>query len=172
MTWRETTIGAFLDALAAPGPAPAAGVAAAAACGVAAALAELAEGAGRPRAELAATLREAALDLMERDSAGYAQLARALRDPHASAATLAAARESASRTPLAIAETGLQIAALAREVERQAPVARRPDAMAAAELARAACLAAVRIVEANLEPAGERPQLARARELRTSANAA
>jgi formiminotetrahydrofolate cyclodeaminase len=163
MRWREESIARFTAALAAPGPAPAAGAAAAAACAFAAALVALAEGGDRPDSRRAADLSAAALAAVDDDEAGYTRLAQARRDPDATAVELAAARAAACEAPFAVAEAAAELVTLAGGAERRAPPARRADATAAAELARAACLASVALVEANLEPGD--PELERARVL-------
>ena len=170
MRWRDESIDRFTAALAAPGPTPAAGAAAAATCAFAAALVALAEGADRPDSRRAADLSAAALAAVDDDESGYARLARARRDPGASAAELAAARTAACEAPFAVAEAAAELVTLARRAVQRAPPARRADATAAAELARAACLASVALVEANLA-AGD-PQLARARALASAAKGA
>jgi formiminotetrahydrofolate cyclodeaminase len=151
MAWQDTSVNRFAAALATPGPEPAAGAAAAATCAFAAALVELAEGREGEGARRAAELSATALELLDRDAA--------------------AARTRSSDPLLAIAEAAAEVATLARHAERRAPRTRRADAAAAAELARAACLASVALVEANLAGDDRHPQLTRARALASTTQA-
>jgi formiminotetrahydrofolate cyclodeaminase len=165
-SWRSATVDELVAALGDAGPVPAAGAAAAATCAFAAALVQLALGGDEPDATEAGELRRRALELMDRDERAYAELVetRGRGDPDE-----LEARRTASEPPLAMAEAAARVLELAAGAEQRAPAARRGDAAAAGALARGACLAALTLVEANLDGAQpDEPQLARARELARS----
>jgi formiminotetrahydrofolate cyclodeaminase len=157
-----------LDALAARTPAPGGGTGAAWGCALGAALAAMAARfAGREEdAARAEALRERALALGEADQTSWGPVLEAQRrpadDPDREAA-VAAALAGAAETPLAIAETAAEVAALARSLADAGRPALRGDALAGADLAAGACRAAARLVELDLVGAPGDPRLARAR---------
>ena len=160
--WPRATLADFVTGLGDPGL-PAAGAASAVTCAAAAALVQLALGKDDPEAARAGELARGALDLVDRDERAYAALMEALgRDD----ADELEARREASRPPLEVAESAAEVAELAERAAASAPPARRGDAVAAVALARGAGIAALALVDANLEgaPAGE-PLVERAREL-------
>jgi formiminotetrahydrofolate cyclodeaminase len=159
----------FLAALAERTPAPGGGAAAAAGCALGAALAEMtARYAGRDDdAAHAAALCAEALRLGEADLTAYPPVLAAQRlapDDPERAARLAAARAAAAEVPLAIAETAAQAADLARALARAGRPSLEGDALAGADLAAGAALAAARLVEINLaDAAGDDARVVRAR---------
>jgi methenyltetrahydrofolate cyclohydrolase len=143
VAYSQQTIAEFLDAVGARTPAPAAGSATAVAAALAAALVELAANVSGDEAGAAAAraLRGGLLTLADEDASAFA----AFLD--------SGSQRSRSRTidvPLAIAETAAEIAALAGRVAADGKRAVHGDAQAAAELARAAVLAATRLVRINI----------------------
>ena len=167
----DLSLGELLDRVAAPEPGPSAGACAAWTCALAAALVELsaevtlrhdpAPARVRELSTTARYLRERSLELAQRDVDLYAVVLERRRAGGDETTELAAAADP----PLEIAEVGAQVAELARDAARDGAVALRGDALAAADLASAACEAAARLVEINLAATPEDPRVARAREL-------
>src|SRR5829696_9769624 len=139
----DQSVSEYLDATAAPTPAPGGGSAAAAACGLAAALVEMAAGIEARRAGAsermaaiparAAVLRGRALELAEEELGSYAPVLAARRldraDPRRAARVKAALAE-ASRTPQQIAEGADEVAALGATVAAECDPSVRGDARA------------------------------------------
>jgi glutamate formiminotransferase/formiminotetrahydrofolate cyclodeaminase len=157
---------AFLEATAAPQPAPGGGSAAALAGALAAALAEMVAGLtiGRKKyadaaeraaaiAEEAGALRRALTAAIAEDAAAFDAVMAAYRLQDASPERKAAAVETATRqageVPLRVAALAVQAAQLAEEMARLGNVNAATDAAAAALLARAAVEAAVLNVRVN-----------------------
>lgn len=122
-----------------------------------------AEDTTRPR-----ELRARALELAERDLTAYAPVLEALRlpkDDPTRAEQLDRALSDAADSPLEIALVADEVARLASDLSARGKPSLTGDANAGAELARAACRAAARLVEINLSGRPDDPRLARAREL-------
>lgn len=151
----ESTIGGYLEALAARTPAPASGSGTAVAGALAAAIAGLAasfsneEGVAGELREL----RERLAALADEDAAAYSAYMETRSDE---------ARDRTIEVPLAIAESAAAVRALAEELAASGNQSVRGDAEAAAELAGAAARIGARLVEINLGDADD-PRLARAR---------
>ena len=155
---RDTTVGEFLDALAARAPAPAAGACAAITAAAAAALAaKAARFSAGELGELAATadrLRAEVVPLADADGAAYGAVlaaARLPRDHPDRRERLAGAVAAATEIPLRIARIGAEVATLAGRLEREGNPNLRGDAQAAALLADGATQAAVALVHINRE---------------------
>ena len=165
---RDDTIAAFLDQLAARGPAPGGGATAALHAAQAAALlamvARYSNGA-RYNAELmnrvvaeADELREDALALAEADANAFGAVAGAYRLPRATeqetsarSAAISSALAGAARPPADVVRTALLLVSLAEDL---LPAGNRnviTDVAAAAEAARAAAVTARLIIEVNLK---------------------
>lgn len=165
----EETVAAFLAALAAPLPAPAAGSALALVGALAAGLVEksarLSTGHWARAAETAdrsEALRARLGPLAREDAQAYTVTLTALRaaggDPELRAAALALAAD----TPLAIAEAAAEVAHLAAALALHGNPTLRTDAQTAALLAEAATRSAAALVETNLDgSADERIELVR-----------
>lgn len=157
MTYAELTIAQFAAAVGDRTPAPASGSATAVAAALAAALVELT---ARFRDDQdvvaeAERLRGRLLELADEDASAYAEYMRTRSD------------EARSRTvdvPLELAETAAAVHRLADELERTTTTALVGDAAAASVLARAAVVAAARLVALNLGGRHD-PRAGRASEL-------
>jgi formiminotetrahydrofolate cyclodeaminase len=176
--YAKLRVSAFLDALAAKGPAPAGGSAAAlvlaqaaALCAKSARLSERQLSAGRA-AELtedAEQVRASAALLIDEDPRAYADVLKARRlrsdQPAGSAdaaAELAAALSAAADVPLRIVELAVPVCAIAATLAANGNPGLRGDALAAGLLAQAAAHAAAGLVRINLASAPDDPRLARA----------
>ena len=132
----------LLDRIGDRTPAPASGSAAALTGALAAALVELAARFSEDDESLARALelRARLVELADEDAAAYADFMRTRSD------------EDRSRTieiPLAVAEAGTELAALAERLAEHGRGSVRGDALVAAELARAAARSASLLVELN-----------------------
>ena len=143
----------FLDALAAPTPAPGGGTVAALSVALSAALAAMAArlspGHTPDAHEVAAecvALRERATSLGDEDAVAYAAVIGAHRHGRDDADALSAAAE----VPLAVAECGERVAQLANALYERGNPALRGDARTAALLAAAGAEAAAVLVGINL----------------------
>jgi len=145
-------LGGLLAALQAPAPSPAGGTAAAAAGAMAASLVVMVAQAspawvgGAAAADAAAGLRDRLLQLGADDVEAFAAVLAAQR----ATADLDGALLGAARVPLAIAECSATVAELAAAAQESGKSPLRPDAVAAAILARAATQAAAQLVGVNL----------------------
>jgi formiminotetrahydrofolate cyclodeaminase len=148
----------FLEAVAAPTPAPGGGSSAAVACALAAALVEMSAGLAGQDVERLAAVRARALELAEVELSSYAPVLEA-RDPDQKAAALV----EASRSPLELAELAAEVAELGAGVVQASSVAVRGDASAGVVLAEAASAAAGRLVEINLAESSADDLVKRAR---------
>lgn len=131
----------------------------------------LARGAGSPpdAPERARALRERALKLADQELSAYLPVLEASRLPmeHPDREErLHAALSEAAESPLAIAETAGEVAALGHGVVRGSNPRVRGDAVTGVLLAEAAAAAASALVEINLEGLGDDDRLRRAREAR------
>jgi formiminotetrahydrofolate cyclodeaminase len=177
----DRSLGQLLDEVADQSPSPGGGSSCAVACALAAGLVEMAAGFTLARSEYAehhdrmtavraraGELRADALALAERELHVYGAVLDALRLPEddpSRAERLDAALSDATDSPLAIARTAAEVAALAAEAARTGNVHLRGDAMAAALLAEAACAAATRLAEINLAGRPDDPRREEAAEL-------
>ncbi len=184
-----TTLGDFLDAVAAAAPAPGGGAVAAVTVGLAAGLAAMAASlstrlsdAGRLLAE-AQELRARVAPLAQADAAAYADVLAALAIRKEGRDRSAAVRQALSRAsdvPLRVAEAGAATARLAERLERDGNPNLRGDAATARLLATAAVRSAATLVDLNLAAAGDNsaaadtpdPRVARARALADEAHTA
>jgi formiminotetrahydrofolate cyclodeaminase len=148
------TIGDYLDKLGARTPAPASGSGAAVTGAIAASLAELAARFSdeREAADRLVKLRRRLVELADEDAGAYAAFMRTKSDTD---------RDRTVDVPLAIAETAAEVASLARAIAESGNPRVAGDAIAAAELAAAVARVGARLVEINLDGAGD-PRLERA----------
>lgn len=151
----ESTIGGYLDALAARTPAPASGSGTAVAGAIAAAVAGLAAAFSNDEAAAGELrlLQTRLAALADEDAAAYSAYMETRSDE---------ARERTIEVPLEIAESGAAVRALAEGLAAHGNPSVRGDAEAAAELAGAVARIGARLVEINLGGGGD-PRLARAR---------
>ena len=176
----EQPLHRFLEDVAEARPAPGGGSSAAIACALAAALVEMAARLARARgsddaAARARDLREAALELAERELTSFEPVLAALRLPTSDPdreSRVEAALGDASRPPLAIAETAAETAVLAVDVARDSSPSVRGDALTGALLAESAAAAGASLVEINLAARGADAALDRARDARRRAGEA
>jgi formiminotetrahydrofolate cyclodeaminase len=163
----QTTVGGFLDDVAAETPAPGAGAAATVAVALAAALVEMtARFSTGSDAALAAAqaLRARVAPLAEADAEAYADFLATRR----ARVDDTAARSCATAIPLEIAECGAETAALAASLAEHGNPNLRGEAVAAAYAASAGASIAATLVEINLE-GGPDERLDRARAFAASA---
>jgi methenyltetrahydrofolate cyclohydrolase len=151
----EQRLADFLDAVAAPTPAPGGGSSAGIVCALAAALVEMAAGIGEAgdAAAAARALCGRALALAELELTAYAPVLEARRlpaDDPARRERIAAALEQASAVPREIAAVADEVVVLARRVGTEVSAAVRGDAETGRLLAEAAGAAAALLVETNL----------------------
>jgi methenyltetrahydrofolate cyclohydrolase len=162
----DRSLGQLLDEVADESPSPGGGSSCALACALAAGLVEMAAGFTLARSEYADRhermtvvraraheLRADSVALAEGELGVYGAVLDALRLPEdepGRAKRLEAALSDATDSPLAIARTAAEVAALAAECARTGNRHLRGDAMAAALLGEAACAAAARLAEMNL----------------------
>jgi formiminotetrahydrofolate cyclodeaminase len=176
----ELSLGEVLERVAARTPAPGAGSSLALTCALAAALAEMAarfdrsDGAAA-RIARAQDLRAWTLQLVETERHAYEPVLEALRlersDPEREA-RIAAARATASGSPLNIARAGSELATLAAECAGLTSPHLLGEALAAARLAAGASRAAAELVQINLRDQTDDPRLSEAAELARGAEAA
>lgn len=158
-SYRELTVAAFLDAVAAPEPAPGGGVAAATTTALAAGLVAMAARFSHSRvgdadeiAERADALRERALTLADEDAAAYAGVLAAYRLPRAAEdrrEQIKDALERACEVPLQIAEVAAEVATLAADIGARGNPNLTGDAATGAQLAVAAVRSATGLVLIN-----------------------
>jgi methenyltetrahydrofolate cyclohydrolase len=175
------TVGEWLEALAAAGPAPGGGSAAAVSGAVAASLvgmtARLSIGSWTEAPGIAAqadVLRARLAALAQRDADTYARSLHRLAHPKEIAADhrdheLGAALAEAAATPLAIAGAAADVALLAAEAAGRSELRVQADAEAALALAAAAAQSAARLVEVNLAALEDDPRVQEARAAAASA---
>lgn len=174
----ELPLSRFLELLSSGDPAPGGGAAAAVTAALAAALAGMAARLSAKHlpgaAELsqkAEELRTAAIPLARADATTYARVLAAQRG--GANTDIRKALSEAADVPLAVAETGVEVASLAVRLAEDGNPNLKGDAITAVLLAEAATRAAATLVEINLasgDPQDER--LARVRELVGAAAAA
>jgi methenyltetrahydrofolate cyclohydrolase len=149
----DLSVSAFLDAVAARTPAPAAGAVAAVTIGAAASLVAMAARFTDDEiAEVADRLRGDVLPLAEADGEAYGAVLDAYRLPRAEPGRqeqITQAMEHATDIPLRIARTGAEVAELAARLAREGNPRLVGDATAAALMAEGATKAAANLVEVN-----------------------
>src|SRR3954451_15082273 len=143
MGYAARTIDQFLQELGSATPAPAGGTATALAAAIGAALVELAAGVSQDAEALshARVLRAELVRIADEDSEVYAAFLRTRS---------AADRARTIEVPDALRRASEQLAALADELATRCKESVKGDALAGAELARAAARNATRLVEINL----------------------
>jgi formiminotetrahydrofolate cyclodeaminase len=174
----DRSLGQLLDQVADKTPSPGGGSSSGMVCALAAGLVQMTAAFAPARAEddkrpaevheRAEQLRAQALALAEQDLGAYTAVLEALRlpaDMPGRAEQLDAALSDATDTPLAIARTAGEVAALAAEMAHTSNVHLRGDALAAGLLADGACRAALQLVTLNLADRADDPRLEEAREL-------
>jgi formiminotetrahydrofolate cyclodeaminase len=127
--------------------------------------------AGEDSAARARALRAQALELAERELTAYAPVLEASRLPEddpTRSERLQSALSDAANSPLEIARIAAEVAGLASGLAATGNRSLEGDANTGAELARAACRAAARLVELNLSARPDDPRLAEARRLGSS----
>jgi formiminotetrahydrofolate cyclodeaminase len=171
------TVADFCETLAAETSAPGGGSTAAIVVGFAASLAAMVARFSSDQWEDAAgavaqaeALRARALPLADEDARAYESFLLARRmpeavEPEVRDAAMGAALSRAADVPLAIAETGLDVATLACELAERGNPSLRGDAATAVLLAEAAVRATANLVEINLAMREEDERVVRAREL-------
>lgn len=167
----ELPLSRFLELLSSGDPAPGGGAAAAVTAALAAALAGMAARLSAKHlpgaaelAQKAEELRTAAIPLARADATTYARVLAAQRG--GANTDIRKALSEAADVPLAVAETGVEVAGLAVRIAEAGNPNLKGDAITAVLLAEAATRAAATLVEINLasgNPQDER--LARVREL-------
>ncbi|MGH3519049.1 MAG: cyclodeaminase/cyclohydrolase family protein [Haloechinothrix sp.] len=155
---RNTTVGQFLDDVAARTPAPGGGGVAAVAVGAAAALvamaARFAEGELTKLADRADRIRAEVIPLVEADAEAYGAVLDAYRLPRQQPDRLeqiATALRAAADVPLRIAQAGSEVATLASRLATQGNRNLVGDAHTAVLLAEGATRAAAGLVRINAE---------------------
>ncbi len=167
----------FLDAVAAVEPAPGGGAVCAVSVAMAAGLAAMAAGFSRGHWADAEEVGRAAEEIRARvaplaaaDAAAYRQvlaaLARPMADPDRAAAVRSALSHAAD-VPLAVAEAGAEVVALAARLQRHGNPNLRGDAVTARQVAGAAVRSAGGLVALNLRDADD-PRRQRAEQLARS----
>jgi|SRR5690348_1562663 formiminotetrahydrofolate cyclodeaminase len=174
----DRSLGQVLDQVAAASAAPGGGSSCAIACALAAGLVEMTAGLTLTRREYATRharmtqmsarageLRVEALALAELELSVYGAVLAALRIPDdqpGRAEAVEAAMSDATDSPLRIARAAAEVAELAADAARTGNLHLHGDAVAGALLAEAACAAAARLVELNLNSQPEDPRRAEA----------
>lgn len=161
MPYSDLTLAGFATAVAERTAAPASGSATAVAAALAAALAELTARFSNDTAsvEEALRLRARLFALADEDASAYAEFMQTRSEE---------ARRRTVDVPLELARTAASVSGLAERLERDGNPRLVGDAAAAATLARAAVVAAARLVELNLGGADD-PRGAEARALAADA---
>jgi methenyltetrahydrofolate cyclohydrolase len=154
----QMTVGAFLDAVAARSTSPSAGAVAAVTVGSAAALAAMAARFAGPDlqelADRAEQLKTEAIRLAEADAPAYAEVLAALRQPKdrpGRREQVSAALRAATEIPLALGETGCEVATMAARLAKSGNRRLLGEAQTAATLAEGAVRATAAMVRANVE---------------------
>ncbi len=161
MSYLDQSLEGFLDAVASgeatPGGGAAAAVAVALAAGLCAMTASLSAGHLADAIELAERaerLRQRVAPLAQEDASAYVHVLAAYRapdngDPEGRREHIQTALSGAADVPLAIAETGAEVAEVAARLAREGNPNLKGDAIAAALLAKAGVRAAAVLVEIN-----------------------
>ena len=157
----EQSLADFLDSVASGEPTPGGGAVAAVAVALAAGLSGMAArlsvghlADAEELAERAERLRQRVAPLAQEDASAYARFLTAYRspdngDPESHRERIRTALSGAADVPLAIAETGAEVAEVAALLAREGNPNLRGDAIASALLAKAGVRAAAELVEIN-----------------------
>jgi methenyltetrahydrofolate cyclohydrolase len=156
----DLPLGEFLDRVASDSPAPGGGSVAAIAVALAAGLAGMAarlstgQLADAPElADQADASRRRVAPLARADAESYGRVLEAYRDPEDRTARVRDALSGAADVPLAVAEAGSEVAAIASRLAEEGNPNLKGDAMAAVLLASAGVRAAAKLVQINLSSA-------------------
>ena len=156
----DLPLGEFLDRVASDSPAPGGGSAAAIAVALAAGLAGMAARLSTGQlsdapelADQADASRRRVAPLARADAESYGRVLDAYRDPEDRTARVRDALSGAADVPLAVAEAGSEVAAIASRLVEQGNPNLKGDAMAAVLLASAGVRAAAKLVQINLTSA-------------------
>jgi formiminotetrahydrofolate cyclodeaminase len=156
----DLPLGEFLDRVASDSPAPGGGSVAAIAVALAAGLAGMAarlstgQLADAPElADQADASRHRVAPLARADAESYGRVLDAYREPEDRTARVRAALSGAADVPLAVAEAGSEVAAIASRLAEEGNPNLKGDAMAAVLLASAGVSAAAKLVQINLSSA-------------------
>jgi methenyltetrahydrofolate cyclohydrolase len=156
----DLPLGEFLDRVASDSPAPGGGsvaaIAVALAAGLAGMTARLSTGqlADAPElADQADASRRRVAPLARADAESYGRVLEAYRDPEDRTARVRDALSGAADVPLAVAEAGSEVAAIASRLAEEGNPNLKGDAMAAVLLASAGVRAAAKLVQINLSSA-------------------
>ncbi len=184
----DSKLGELLDSLAARTPAPGGGTAAAFAAASAASLVEMAARFTLGRddhadvhariaevRERAGRLRQELVELAERELHAFEPVLEAIRLPREDPGRderVAIALSDAAESPIGIARAAAEVAALGAELAVSGARRLVGDAVTAALLAEAGCVAAGRLVEINLASMSDDPRLAEVSDLAAAAGAA
>ena len=184
----DSKLGELLDSLAARTPAPGGGTAAAFATASAASLVEMAARFTLGRddhedvhariaevRERAGRLRQELVELAERELHAFEPVLEAIRLPREDPGRderVAVALSDAAESPIGIARAAAEVAALGAELAVSGARRLVGDAVTAALLAEAGCVAAGRLVEINLASMSDDPRLAEVSDLAAAAGAA
>jgi len=156
----DLPLGEFLDRVASDSPAPGGGSVAAIAVALAAGLAGMAARLSTGQlsdapelADQADASRRRVAPLARADAESYGRVLDAYRDPEDRTARVRDALSGAADVPLAVAEAGSEVAAIASRLVEQGNPNLKGDAMAAVLLASAGVRAAAKLVQINLTSA-------------------
>jgi formiminotetrahydrofolate cyclodeaminase len=169
----DLPLGEFLDRVASDGPAPGGGSVAAIAVALAAGLAGMAARLSTGQladalelADQADASRRRVAPLARADAESYGRVLDAYHDTEDRTARVRDALSGAADVPLAVAETGTEVAGIASRLVREGNPNLRGDALAAVLLAGAGVRAAAALVGINLSTAnGDDDRLGRANSL-------
>ena len=156
----DLPLGEFLDRVASDSPAPGGGSVAAIAVALAAGLAGMAARLSTGQlsdapelADQADASRRRVAPLARADAESYGRVLDAYRDPEDRTARVRDALSGAADVPLAVAEAGSEVAAIASRLAEEGNPNLKGDAMAAVLLASAGVRAAAKLVQINLSSA-------------------
>jgi len=156
----DLPLGEFLDRVASDSPAPGGGSVAAIAVALAAGLAGMAARLSTGQlsdapelADQADASRRRVAPLARADAESYGRVLEAYREPEDRTSRVRDALSGAADVPLAVAEAGSEVAAIASRLVEQGNPNLKGDAMAAVLLASAGVRAAAKLVQINLSSA-------------------
>ena len=156
----DLPLGEFIDRVASDSPAPGGGSVAAIAVALAAGLAGMAARLSTGQlsdapelADQADASRRRVAPLARADAESYGRVLEANREPEDRTSRVRDALSGAADVPLAVAETGSEVAAIASRLVKEGNPNLKGDAMAAVLLAGAGVRAAAKLVQINLSSA-------------------